>query len=703
MSRRGETRVELEFPVGGQNRRLDFQRQPPYTTYSSENVFPDNSITQRESGGSRPGLSKLYALQLGSGNPVRMLSAVRAVISGTQQTLRVASSNGLLYKNTPSNWTLVSTSTTLASDRQLMAVDFFGKLYIADYGANVESGSDGVMASGNFTSSTAGSFAASGCNTLDHLLAITSHAAIDAFWEITLTGTPTGGLVEFIKGPGETALWAFDATVGTVEAALEVLYGDGNVSVGGSAGDWEITFAGDLADTLVSSETVAVSGYQLTGGSSPDATLTITEAGASSTQYAGTYQIASVVTTTLTLVHSLRNLTGIVFYVARGPKVYDPVANTLTLWVQENDTDGNPKGAIPVGRSIIEEFNHRLYLAGGINSPQTFACCRQGEALDWDASQEDAGRAVSGSIIGTAQIAEPITAMIRHQNSCMIFACLGSLWVLRGDVTAGGIINLSRHVGIIDKKAWCVTPEGIMFFLSRDGVYAMNDACGGQPYSVSRERMPTELVNVDLSTTTPIMECCPFFRMIQLHLTVSAAAATGWLIDYKRSDEGDQVGAAFFKYLTGSANHGVFSIHALRDSNLATSSVMLGCADGYVRVFDAATSTDDGTAFSSTVHIGPVMLGRGGFERGIVNEVRAVIPSNSGDVDVAVYVGNSAETALTATPVSLQFNSTGHAPSQYVRRGGQAAWFVVTNGETGAEWGLSRILVTVLPSGGIKV
>jgi len=69
--------IELQFPSGGLHRRFAFQKQPPYTTPDCLNVWPDSSLSGRTSGGSRPGLEKAFALQLGSGNPVRLLHEMR--------------------------------------------------------------------------------------------------------------------------------------------------------------------------------------------------------------------------------------------------------------------------------------------------------------------------------------------------------------------------------------------------------------------------------------------------------------------------------------------------------------------------------------------------------------------------------------------------------------------------------------------------
>jgi hypothetical protein len=69
--------VNLAFPLAGLDRRMPYPQQPPYSTPDALNVRPMATIEKRARGGSRPGLARLPAPQLGSGLPVRMLNTVR--------------------------------------------------------------------------------------------------------------------------------------------------------------------------------------------------------------------------------------------------------------------------------------------------------------------------------------------------------------------------------------------------------------------------------------------------------------------------------------------------------------------------------------------------------------------------------------------------------------------------------------------------
>lgn len=121
--------VDLRWPMGGVFRRTAYQDSPPKFSIDSLNVRPDDVIQGRERGGSRPGLGKVYSQQLGSGNPIRLLTDIVYDSSG-RVTRLVASSNGTLYRDVSGTMTAVSSGTTLASDVSLGSASTLQKLYI---------------------------------------------------------------------------------------------------------------------------------------------------------------------------------------------------------------------------------------------------------------------------------------------------------------------------------------------------------------------------------------------------------------------------------------------------------------------------------------------------------------------------------------------------------------------------------------------
>lgn len=105
-------------------------------------------------------------------------------------------------------------------------------------------------------------------------------AGEDEIQTVTVTGTPTGGTFTLTFAGDTTSAIAYNAAASAVDTALEALstIGTGNVTVSGSAGGpYTVTFVGDFADLDV--PLMTADGALLTGGTSPDVTVTQTNAG----------------------------------------------------------------------------------------------------------------------------------------------------------------------------------------------------------------------------------------------------------------------------------------------------------------------------------------------------------------------------------------------------------------------------------------
>ena len=340
-------------------------------------------------------------------------------------------------------------------------------------------------------------------------------------------------------------------------------------------------------------------------------------------------------------------------------------------------------------------------LAGGKYTPHLFEMSRQGDPLDFNygAEPDDFGAAVAGQLSEAGQLGEPITALIPHSNECLIFGCSSSLWICRGDPAYGGKIDmLSNEIGVLSANSWCRTPEDLLFFLSRDGVYMMAPGCGSIPVSVSREKLPKELLNIDTTAYTVSMAYDVRYRGIHIFVSKnSAATASHWFVDTKVSMYGDATNAAFFPVALGSTSYDPFFVHSRRDAASDYSTVMLGGRDGYVRRYAHNVATDDGTAFTPYVVYGPIRAASNDFSDGMLYDVIGVVAADSGDVKCEVKVGETFEGAFNATALQppMYWRTTGLQYPQTVRRACKAFCLKVSNGTSGEAWELEGINVTV--------
>ena len=136
---------------------------------------------------------------------------------------------------------------------------------------------------------------------LDRNVAVTVQTECDEIQSVTITGSPTGGTFTLTFGANITTNIAYNASASTVQAALVALasIGTGNASVSGSnGGPWTVEFIGSKADA--SQALLTGNGGGLTGGSSPNVSISRVQAGQgwttiSSTTYTLRYLTAQVV------------------------------------------------------------------------------------------------------------------------------------------------------------------------------------------------------------------------------------------------------------------------------------------------------------------------------------------------------------------------------------------------------------------------
>ncbi|MBK7363158.1 MAG: hypothetical protein IPJ01_12785 [Micavibrio sp.] len=268
-------------------------------------------------------------------------------------------------------------------------------------------------------------------------------------------------------------------------------------------GEWKKTdIDGSRGTGNAKFDATSVSDWTTLGIDTDDDVLVIYDSTEPAKLLDGVYKISSVASGELTLTTDCATDTGgtASWYITRAPKVYDYKTNALTQW-----TATVSKGFVPPTQPLICLYRDRLVLAGGSDSPHLWYMSRQGDPLDWNYGATDPARAVAGLSSQAGVIGEPITALCPHGDICLVIGCKSSLWILRGDPAYGGQIdNLSHNIGIVDKFAWTYVPNvsadnsGTLIFLSLDGVYMLGAGCGAsEPISISREKMPEELLHVD--------------------------------------------------------------------------------------------------------------------------------------------------------------------------------------------------------------
>lgn len=413
-----------------------------------------------------------------------------------------------------------------------------------------------------------------------------------------------------------------------------------------------------------------------------DDVLVISDAATGGVLINGTYTITSVAAGELTLGYDCATGAGATtctFTIQRGPKIYDPVADTLTLWVA---TDA-PTSQVPTGCTTIALYRDRISMTKDSNWFHSAA----GDPLDWDYSSALLTGAVAGINADAGEIGETITAQQAFHDDYLLFGCRNSTWILRGDAKCAGVLGpLSRVVGAVSPDAITVTNENMAIFLTSSGLYGLQPGSEQYPTALS-EQLPDDLIGMASSThyLAVVFDAADDGAFIIANPNAGATTTHYWFDWARKSYWPFQIPKAYDPT----------KVHRLRAVQENQQRVLFGCKDGYIREFNRYATNDDGTAITSYLKIGPIRAGDDYYD-GILHTLDATLSQNSGPVTWTVYVGDNHETAATTASAFMtgDWDDTG---KQYcVRVQGRAGGFVIKlSNYNRVPWSIESLVATI--------
>lgn len=556
----------------------------------------------------------------------------------------IMSLNGTLYRENPwwGHWAATAATRTLASDRQLQGADRGQKLYIADCSESIASGTDGVIASnGTFTSATYSNW------TTSVIEGSTGRSKDDYVVVVTTTGICAGVYVISAVSGGNITLSGYAAN--------------------GTALTFRIERAPKIYDPKTDTLTVWAADEHTTG------TLTIVDG------------VATVSTGTLPtwIVGRTLEISGTTYVIASRDSATQFTITDLSIDVGAGTAYRIGKGRMPAGCTMVARYRDRLVLAGDPLDPNEYYMTAMGDPLDMDFTQNNTGAAVKGANSEAGRVGDPITALMSYNDDHMFFGCRSSLWVMRGDPTGGGRVDLvSSTIGVLSPNSWTNGPKGECVWLGRDGIYKTNPTClTCEPISVSRDVLPRELIdlNPDLCTVSAAYEVRDRGYIIGITPKDVAAGTRHWFLD-------DETGG-FFPITYATTDYYPTCMKYVPMPEAEDSCVLMGCVDGAIRRFSWTAGNDDQQTLSSYVTIGPMALGGGDFDNGQVEQITVDMAENSGNVTWSVWTAATPELAATGTPVNPAtgtFTSGGQKVIYPMRSG--RAWCLKLTGTTGYRW-----------------
>lgn len=389
-------------------------------------------------------------------------------------------------------------------------------------------------------------------------------------------------------------------------------------------------------------------------------------------------------------------------------RVYTPATNSLA-----DLSSIVTEGTAPTNCKLVAKFNNRLVLAGDPSSPQNAYFSAMDDQTNWEyAPDEDdvhPTNAFELNLTDQGRIGEPIRALIEHSSSCLLFGCDSSIWAMRGDPLDGGrVVNISNSIGVHSARSWCYDPDGWLYFLSpNDGIYMMEPGCGSTPRSISRERLPKELIDLDVSTHTISMSYDVRFRGIFLGVTKDSGTSTHYWIDTRTVRGSDSVGNMSF-WPTRLTELNPTSSYRLgfRASSGSESTTWIGTTDGKIIRFNRSVFQDDGASFPAYIDIGPFPVASPGRD-GILARLQISLATGSEEVVASIRTGKTAQAAFEATAATSAVRPlliSGLNPMWYVRRRGpNIVLRLESNGNGDAPWSVENIVAWRQDAGELRI
>jgi hypothetical protein len=349
-------------------------------------------------------------------------------------------------------------------------------------------------------------------------------------------------------------------------------------------------------------------------------------------------------------------------------------------------------GTAPTGYTMACLYRDRLVLSC---DDKEIYFSRQGDFTDWDygADVEDAGRATLLQLSQAGEIGGTVTAMIPFRDRLMLLATADSLWLLSGDPSDNGTLQLiTEDVGIISSTAWCDT-GGRIVFLADDGLYSIG-ADGSKLESLTDDKLPSELTDVDTSSVNVYLGYHHENRGVYLFLV---NGSYHYFYDMRMG--------GIWPFTLPSANDpsSVF--------NYAGNMILY---DGTSSYWTVEGDDDDGTAIQSHVVIGPL---RGGSAAafGMLQHLHGVIETGTSDSvtwrivtgDTAESAAENAKAAVTAYLAGSTTTAEAYASANGALSNGRSRvftprvksmWFTIWLQST-AKWAFESMVVETTPFG----
>ena len=363
---------------------------------------------------------------------------------------------------------------------------------------------------------------------------------------------------------------------------------------------------------------------------------------------------------------------------------YNSSTDQIEDWVA---TSGDVPSSDNKRCRLINSWADRIVLAGLEPSPSSWFMSAIGNPLDFDVSAGLETSAVAGAGSPIGETADIITSLVPWNNDVLLFGMDHSISALSGNPAGGGRFDLLTEItGMAFGRPYAFHPDRSLWFIgSRGGLYRMSGV-GAQIERISSTTLDDRLSNVAFDTTIVRMTWDDRLQGFLIFLTSVEGGSDDQHYFYDTRTQG------FFPWKFANTSHSPAVIHAFDGDKPDDRTILMGCPDGFIRNLDYDGPSDDGTAISSHVMIGPI---KGEAIPLVMTGLTSVLGAGSSNVTYSIHPGDSAEEASSAASIGGGTFTSGRNTWDRRRTSGAAIFIKLSNATLGETWAIERLTATL--------
>ena len=360
-------------------------------------------------------------------------------------------------------------------------------------------------------------------------------------------------------------------------------------------------------------------------------------------------------------------------------------------------------------------YRGRAVLSGNPLEPYQWYMSRQGDIHDFDYAAGDAQTPVKGGNSNMGQIGDIVKALIPIKDDFLVFGCANNIYFAADDPAYGGTLNaLDLTTGMYSQTAWCIDGFGMIWFWGTNGLY--RTSVPGTPECVSQIKLPDIVKDEDADPSTHRITLGFDKRNNGINVFITK------LSDGTNSNYWYDLATEGFFPEEYPEECGVYSTAFYPATDTDNRGLVLGCKDGYMRVFDRDAKSDDigGTdeAIDSYVTLAPIPLSQDSDNKGKFTAFNIMSAggrsggsqADSDDIYFKAYTGVTPEEIIEKIiadgipRVGGTFTAPGRRANNRRMQKITGAYLGIKLGnKTAAQsWSFEKFYGTVKPSGRIK-